>query len=59
MAKKICEICGQSPATVPDRERMGRLINRFCSRCHALRLAGDMTEIMRLKREKINAQEVE
>jgi len=46
--KKLCEICGENPATVPDRERMGRLINRVCSSCHALRLAGDMKLIFEL-----------
>jgi hypothetical protein len=46
MAKKMCEICRAKPATVPDRERMGRLINRVCSDCHAARLRGDMEYIM-------------
>jgi hypothetical protein len=55
MAKKICEICGKNPATVPDRERMGRPINRVCSSCHSLRLIGDMKRIMEL-REKNRAQ---
>ena len=55
MARKMCEICGEKPASVPDRERMGRLINRVCLSCHALRLAGDMKQIMEL-REKRRAQ---
>lgn len=55
MARKMCELCGDRPATVPDRGRMGRLINRVCSPCHALRLAGDMKRIMEL-REKRRAQ---
>ena len=46
--KKLCEICGENPATVPDMERMGRLINRVCSSCHALRLVGDMKLIFEL-----------
>lgn len=46
MSKKMCEICRAKPATVPDRERMGRLINRVCSDCHAARLRGDMEYIM-------------
>ena len=50
--KKLCEICGENPATVPDRERMGRLINRVCSSCHALRLAGDMKRIMELYEQR-------
>ena len=48
MTKKMCEVCGQKPATVPDRERMGRLINRVCQSCHALRLAGDLKRILEL-----------
>jgi hypothetical protein len=52
MAKKKCEICGERPATVPDRERMGRPINRVCSSCHALRLAGDMKRILELREKK-------
>lgn len=58
MAKKMCEICGEKPATVPDRERFGRLINRVCSSCHALRLAGDMKRILELQ-EKRKAQGTE
>jgi len=52
MANKKCEICGKNPATIPDRERIGRLINRVCSRCHALRLAGDLTQIKKLQEER-------
>ena len=49
MGKKMCEICGKEPATVPDRERPGRLINRVCRSCHTLRLAGDMKRILELR----------
>ena len=42
MSKKMCEICGKNPAEVPDRERMGRPINRICRECHAKRLREDM-----------------
>jgi hypothetical protein len=52
MAKKLCQICGKNPATVPDRERMGRLINRVCSSCHALRLADDMRIILELHEKR-------
>ncbi len=52
MAKKMCEICGEKPATVPDRERMGRLINRVCSSCHALRLSGDIKRILELHEQR-------
>lgn len=56
MAKKMCEICGANPATVPDRERMGRLINRVCISCHVLRLAGDMERIMEMRKKHRAAQ---
>jgi len=52
MAKKMCVICGENPATVPDRERMGRPINRVCSSCHARRLTGDMKRIMELHEQR-------
>lgn len=52
MPKKMCELCGEKPATVPDRERMGRLINRVCSSCHSLRLAGDMVRILELQKSR-------
>ena len=52
----MCEICGQHPATVPDRERMGRPIKRICSPCHSLRLAGDMKRIMELREKRIAQQ---
>lgn len=44
MSKKMCEICGKKPATVPDRERGGKPINRICSECHAERLRADIKE---------------
>lgn len=44
---KMCELCGKEPAAVPDRERMGRPINRICSRCHGQRLRGDLSRIVR------------
>lgn len=53
MAKKKCEICGEKPATIPDRERMGRLTNRVCSSCNALRLAGDMKRILELHEQRM------
>lgn len=59
MSKKVCEICGIHPATVPDRDRPGRLINRVCSRCHQARLVGDVNLIMKLRDEKIAAREAE
>ena len=52
MAKKLCEICGEKPASVPDRERMGRLINRVCLSCHTLRLAGDVQRIAELHEQR-------
>lgn len=53
MTKKMCEICGDNPATIPDRERMGRPINRICRSCHALRLSGDIERIIELRKRSI------
>lgn len=52
MAKKLCKICVKNPATVPDRERMGRMTNRICTACHSMRLRGDIEAIMRARAEK-------
>ena len=52
MPKKLCEICNENPATVPDRDRPGRLINRVCQSCHALRLRGDWAKIMALRKKR-------
>lgn len=43
---KLCEKCGERPATVPDRNRMGRPINRVCSECHAGFLREDLLRVM-------------
>ena len=59
MSKKMCEICGEKPATVPDRKQVGRLINRVCSSCHSLRLASDIKKIIELaeKRRALKEQQ--
>ena len=44
MAKKLCELCGEHPATVPDRARMGRLVNRVCARCRVAPLALNLSD---------------
>lgn len=54
--KKMCEICGENPATVPDRERMGRPINRLCSACHGARLRNDMRYIMECHKKRLERQ---
>ena len=43
---KQCELCHSRPATIPDRNRMGRPINRICNECHMARLRGDMEYIL-------------
>lgn len=52
---KMCEVCGEKKATVPDRSRMpGRLINRICSSCHAARLIGDLRLILDQAKKEAN-----
>jgi len=58
MAKKMCEICGEKLATVPDRERMGWGTNRACGSCHKLRLAGDIKRILELREKRRQANGV-
>jgi hypothetical protein len=45
---KMCELCRLRPATVPDRNRPGRLVNRVCTQCHGRRLVGDLRHIIAL-----------
>lgn len=52
MSKKVCEKCGRNPATVPDRDRPGRPINRVCQTCHSALLRGDLQSIMRRTRQE-------
>ncbi len=52
MTNKLCELCGENKATVPDRNRTGRLINRLCTRCHGLRLADDLQQILEISARK-------
>lgn len=49
---KFCMYCGVNKATVPDRNRMGRPINRVCTSCHGKLLMGDWAEILRLQAER-------
>jgi len=59
MAKeKMCEVCGTNPATVPDRERMGRPIYRVCSLCHSARLCGDIAYIMEVRKKRREANDM-
>ncbi len=57
MSKKLCEVCHVKPATVPDRERMGRPINRVCSGCHSDRLRGDWKVIAQKRAEAIRQRQ--
>ena len=60
MTEKInlCIICWEKPATIPDREQMGRPIKWICKECHGARLRGDMDYILRMhhKRNKIREE---
>jgi hypothetical protein len=49
---KMCVLCHQRPAAVPDRERMGKPIKRVCRECHAARLRGDLVEILEVERKR-------
>lgn len=50
--KKLCEVCKARPATVPDRTKIGRLIDRLCEECHVCRLAGDLRNVLRAAKHK-------
>lgn len=54
--KKKCELCGIHPAAVPDRERMGRPINRVCRECHRRRLQGDFRRILEARARQLSKE---
>ena len=43
---KKCIICRERVATLPDRESMGRRVNRVCRECHAERIFADLRKIL-------------
>jgi hypothetical protein len=45
---KMCERCGKNIAAVPDRNRIGRPINRICKSCHSLELLKDLDALLHL-----------
>jgi hypothetical protein len=49
---KLCELCQERPASIPDRNREGRPINRICSQCHRIRLAGDLRNVLVVEYKK-------
>jgi hypothetical protein len=49
---KLCRRCRHYPATVPDRNAMGRPIKVLCVECHQGRLLDDLEEIMLQAQEK-------
>ena len=57
MPARPCIVCKIRPAAIPDRERMGRPINRVCRECHADRLRGDLRQALEIHDKKIAAAE--
>ncbi len=49
---KKCKICKIRPATVPDRNCVGRPIKRICTDCHAARLRGDLAQVIGVNKDK-------
>jgi pimeloyl-ACP methyl ester carboxylesterase len=44
-----CIVCHEREARVPDRNRPGRPIKRVCRECHAARLTGDLTALLKAR----------
>jgi len=43
---KMCIICHENEAVVPDRESSTIKENRICGKCHGARLLGDLKKIV-------------
>lgn len=42
---RLCKLCRNNKAELPDREEMGRLIKTICRRCHRKRLYKDIVSV--------------
>ena len=51
MPKKMCKLCHNLPATVPDRNCVNRR-KTICRACHAKRLLGDLDYCIALENER-------
>lgn len=49
---RMCIVCHVKPATVPDRNQMGRPIKRVCADCHRARLAEDLKRILMVSKPR-------
>ena len=50
MAKRLCIVCRERLAELPDRNAMGRPIKKVCRQCHSDRLQNDLKRVvMRLR----------
>lgn len=53
--KKMCKICRQRPAVVPDRDAMSYR-RSVCRECHADRLRGDLAYILKVEAERLKME---
>jgi len=52
---KFCVVCHKNPPELPDRNVIGRPINRVCRECHMMRLRGDMIQLLKVEQKKRNS----
>lgn len=54
--RRMCTVCRERQAVLPDRNRAPSMIRRICRECHADRLQGDiqhaLNELAKPPREK-------
>jgi hypothetical protein len=48
---RLCKLCHQRPAAVPDRDRPRRY-NEICADCHARRLANDLAIVLAYNQQR-------
>jgi hypothetical protein len=44
---RLCVVCRERPAAVPDRNRPWSTQKRVCRQCHAARLIGDLKTVLK------------
>ena len=48
---KMCKLCDCEVATVPDRDKPGRMVKAVCRTCHRKRIERDLAVVLRTRRD--------
>jgi hypothetical protein len=52
MSRRLCTVCREREAVLPDRNREPSQIRRICRECHAERLRGDLRHVLAVEAKR-------